>query len=249
MLDTTAYLRRIGYDGSLEPTAGTLQALQYAHLLAVPFENLDIHLGRPLSLELPALFDKIVTRRRGGFCYELNGLFSALLGQLGYRLDLLSARVTTGSGGFGPEFDHLALVVHLEQRWLVDVGFGDSFRRPLRLDECAPQSVEGQGYQIECHGDDYTLYQENGDEWEVQYLFNDRPRRLTEFAAMCHHHQTSPESTFTNERLCTRATPGGRVTFSNGRLLFSTNGTVREEWLEGEAAIASALKEHFDVDL
>ena len=82
-----------------------------AHLLAVPFENLDIHLGRPISLDQDALFGKIVTRRRGGFCYELNGLFALLLRELGFEVTLLSAGVARADGGFGPEFDHLTLLV------------------------------------------------------------------------------------------------------------------------------------------
>ena len=110
-MDIHAYLSRIGYRGTLEPSAATLHALQQAHLLAVPFENLDIHLGRPIVLDQTALFDKIVARRRGGFCYELNGLFAVLLRELGFEVTLLSAGVARASGGFGPEYDHLTLLV------------------------------------------------------------------------------------------------------------------------------------------
>src|SRR5260221_12505984 len=110
-MDVAAYLERIGYTGPLAPNAGALRALHVAHLYTVPFENLDIGLGRPLSLELPALFDKIVTRRRGGFCYELNGLFAWLLQSLGYGVTPLSARTKSPDGSFGPEFGPLALRV------------------------------------------------------------------------------------------------------------------------------------------
>src|SRR5258707_11985301 len=110
-MDVAAYLERIGYTGPLAPSAGALRALHLAHLYTVPFENLDIGLGRPLSLALPALFDKIVTRRRGGFCYELNGLFGWLLQSLGYSVTYLSARVYSPAGTLGPEFDHLTLWV------------------------------------------------------------------------------------------------------------------------------------------
>jgi N-hydroxyarylamine O-acetyltransferase len=249
MLNSAAYLRRIGYDGGLEPAAETLAALQYAHLLTVPFENLDIHLGRPLSLELPRLFDKVVRRRRGGFCFELNGLLAALLRELGFRVDQVSARVTTAGGGYGPDFDHLALIVHLEERWLVDVGFGDSFRRPLRLDERAGQEVEGQEYRIEGDDREYTLLQRDGEQWQPQFLFSTQPRELAEFGEMCLYHQTSPESIFTRKRVCTQATPGGRLTFSNGRLIMTQNGTVQERQLEGGRAEVTALQELFGVDL
>src|SRR4051812_2868960 len=110
-MDVQAYLRRINYRGELAPTAATLRELHRAHLLAVPFENLDIHLGRPILLDEQALFDKIVAHRRGGFCYELNGLFALLLRDLGFEVTLLAAGVARADGGFGPEFDHLTLLV------------------------------------------------------------------------------------------------------------------------------------------
>ena len=140
-MDIQAYLRRINYSGEQAPSAATLYELHRAHLLAVPFENLDIHLGRPIVLDQDALFDKIVTRRRGGFCYELNGLFALLLRELGFEVTLLAAGVARADGGFGPEFDHLTLLVRAtslnpqSEVWLADVGFGDSFREPLRFVE------------------------------------------------------------------------------------------------------------------
>ena len=142
MLNTKAYLERINYHGSLASTAETLRELQVAHLLAVPFENLSIHAKQPIVLEVEALYTKIVEHRRGGFCYEANGLFAALLRALGFEVTMLSAEVANAEGGFSPDFDHMALMVSLEQRWLVDVGFGDSFREPLLLDERGEQ-VQG----------------------------------------------------------------------------------------------------------
>jgi len=127
----------MAYTGPLDLSPATLNALHLAHLYAVPFENLDIHLRRQLSLDQAALFDKVVTRRRGGFCYELNGLFCALLRELGFRVTMLSAEVARQSGGFSPAFDHLALLVDLDEPWLADVGFGNGFRLPLRLNEPA----------------------------------------------------------------------------------------------------------------
>src|SRR5919107_4778825 len=122
-MDVNAYLERIGYRGPLAPTAETLRRLHVAHLLAVPFENLSIHAGEPVVLDDDSLFEKVVGRRRGGFCYELNGLFAALLRALGFRVEMLSAAVAKPSGEFGREFDHMALLVHAGERWLADVGF------------------------------------------------------------------------------------------------------------------------------
>ena len=130
-VDIARYLERITYHGSREPIVSTLQALREAHLLAVPFENLDIALRRAIVLDEASFWTKIVEHHRGGFCYELNGLFALLLRALGFQVDLLSASVARETGGFGPDFDHLTLLVHLEQDWLADVGFGESFRQPL----------------------------------------------------------------------------------------------------------------------
>src|SRR4051812_31453470 len=110
-MDIQAYLDRIDYRGPRDPTAETLRALHAAHLLAVPFENLNVAMGWPIALDEAALFDKIVVRRRGGFCYELNGLFAALLRGLGFQVTMLSAGVAREGGGFGPEYDHLTLLV------------------------------------------------------------------------------------------------------------------------------------------
>src|SRR5574341_1574684 len=142
-MNAAAYLERIAYSGSREPNLQTLQTLHRAHLLAVPFENLDIHLGRPIVLDQDKLFEKIVLERRGGFCYECNGLFGALLREMGFQVTLLSARVRISDGsGFGPEFDHLVLRVELGEPWLADVGYGGGFREPLRLVENLEQ-VQG----------------------------------------------------------------------------------------------------------
>ena len=134
MLDVRSYLDRIGYLGPIEGTAGNLRALHRAHLLTVPFENLDISLGREIVVEEEAILRKILELRRGGFCYELNSAFAALLRALGFSVTLLAARVARSDGREGPEFDHLTLRIDLEEPWLADVGFGDSFLEPLRLE-------------------------------------------------------------------------------------------------------------------
>src|SRR5213080_2780696 len=129
-----AYLKRIGYAGPLKPNSNLLRDLHRAHLFAVPFENLDIAFGREIICDEDAFLRKIIERHRRGFCYELNGAFAALLRALGFQVTLLSARVARSDGGEGPEFDHLTLRIDLEEPWLADVGFGDSFLEPLRLE-------------------------------------------------------------------------------------------------------------------
>src|SRR5580765_7650435 len=117
-MDTAAYLARIGFTGSARPDAETLRGLHLAHLYTVPFENLDISLGRQICCDEERFLHKVVDLRRGGFCYELNGAFAALLRELGFRVTLLSARVAHEDGSASPEFDHMALLVDLEETWL-----------------------------------------------------------------------------------------------------------------------------------
>jgi N-hydroxyarylamine O-acetyltransferase len=247
-LDIAAYLERIGYTGPLDVSADTLRGLHLAHLYAVPFENLNIHLGRPLSLDGAALFDKVVTRRRGGFCFELNGLFAELLGTLGFRVTMLSAEVANATGGFSASFDHLTLRVDLEGPLLADVGFGDGFRLPLRLDDPADQPQGSSTYLIIPDADYRVLLRRDLDgDWTPQYRFTLAPRKLADFADRCHYHQTAPESHFTQGRICTLATPEGRITLSGLRFIQRTPAGRTESELSGEAEYAATLRQRFGV--
>ena len=248
-MNTKAYLERINYQGSLALTAETLRELQVAHLLAVPFENLSIHAGEPIVLEDEALFAKIVERRRGGFCYEANGLFAALLRELGFDVTMLSAGVANAEGGFGPDFDHMALMVSLDQRWLADVGFGDSFLGPLLLDDRGEQAEGGRAYRILDDGAHSILSRrDDGGEWEAQYRFTLQPHEYADYAGMCRYHQTSPQSHFTRARICSRATREGRITLSEMRFITtSQHGGRQERLLTSQEEYADILREHFGI--
>ncbi|MGH9899099.1 MAG: arylamine N-acetyltransferase family protein [Pyrinomonadaceae bacterium] len=248
-MNISAYLRRINYQGSLAPTAQTLRELHVAHLLSVPFENLNIHAGQPVVLGDDALFAKIVEHRRGGFCYELNGLFAALLRALGFDVMMLSAGVAKVEGGFGPDFDHMTLMVTLEQRWLVDVGFGDSFLEPLLLDERGEQVQGRRAYKIVPDGDLLILMQrDKGDEWKAQYRFTLQSYKYADYAEMCRYHQTSPKSPFTRGRVCSRATEEGRVTLGEMRFITtSRSGERQERTLTSQEEYVAMLHEHFGV--
>jgi N-hydroxyarylamine O-acetyltransferase len=247
-MDVKAYLERIQYQGVLLPTFESLQGLQLSHLLSVPFENLSIHANEPILLQEEALFDKIVLRRRGGFCYELNGLFAALLRLLGFNVTMLSAGVAKAAGGFGPEFDHMTLMVSLEDRWLVDVGFGDTFRQPLLIDRRDAQLQGERSYQID-DGGNYLLLQESQDDsgWKPQYRFTLQSHELVDFAEMCHYHQTSSESSFTQRRICSLARPDGRVTLSDMRLIETKGSERREQVLSDEEEVAAILVREFGI--
>jgi N-hydroxyarylamine O-acetyltransferase len=248
MLNVPAYLRRINYAGSTAPTAETLREIHRAHLFAVPFENLDIHLGRKIVCDEDAFLHKIVSERRGGFCYELNGAFAALLRALGFQVTLLSARVAR-SDGASPEFDHLTLRVDLDVPWLVDVGFGDSFLEPLRLEATVEQPQIGRIYRVQEIEGVFGLEVMAADKWKREYSFTLQSRQISEFAEMCDYHQTSPESHFTRKRICSRPTPEGRITLSDRTLIETRNGVRLERVLSGEDEWLAKLHELFGVTL
>jgi N-hydroxyarylamine O-acetyltransferase len=249
-MNVDAYLERIDYRGPRSPSIAALRALHVAHLMTVPFENLSIHSQEPIVLHDTALYEKIVARRRGGFCYELNGLFSALLRALGFDVTRLSATVMNDEGQFGPAFDHMTLMVKLDERWLADVGFGDCFVRPLRLDSAEAQVQGRRRYRIDLAGKAHFLWQQEGnDPWRVQYRFDLTPYEYDDFAEMCHYHQTSPLSHFTQRRVCSRATPEGRITLRDRRLIRTRHGERQEEELADEAAFTEALQRYFSIHL
>lgn len=237
------YLARIG---ATRAPAGVeaLRALQVAHLHAVPFENLSIHLPEPVVLTQPALVEKIVDRRRGGFCYELNGLFAALLRALGYRVTLLQARVPSNRGPAIP-FDHLTLRVDLDEPWLVDVGFGKFAQHPLRLDERGPQRDPDGVYTVsEVEYGDLEVRREG----EPEFIVDPRPRDIAEFVPTCWWHTTSPKSHFTKNPVCSMPDGDGRVTLK-GRTLIRTKGDDRTERELTEDEARAAYQEIFGFEL
>jgi N-hydroxyarylamine O-acetyltransferase len=274
-MDVQSYLQRIRYQSPMmpgidvpaigRPSVNLLRSLHRAHLFTVPFENLDIHLGRKIICDEARILHKIVDQNRGGFCYELNGAFAALLRALGFDVTMLSGRVAREDGSYGPEFDHLTLRVDLEEPWLADVGFGECFLEPLRLDPGKEQAQNGRVYSLtsrptsrETSRPASRLTSTNGEfgldvmvegKWKSEYAFTLQPRELSEFAAMCHYHQTSPESHFTRQRICSLATPEGRVTLSDNKLIETRGGLPQETLLSGDQEWRSKLRELFGVVL
>ncbi|MDX6383060.1 MAG: N-hydroxyarylamine O-acetyltransferase [Blastocatellia bacterium] len=249
-MDINAYLERIKYTGPLAVNDEALRGLQVAHLRTVPFENLSIHSGEPILLNDEALFEKIVRRRRGGFCYELNGLFAALLRSLGFDVIMLSAQVANAEGVFGPDFDHMALLVSLAEKWLVDVGFGDSFPEPLLIDKADEQTQGAGAYRIFGEGDTRILSQRSDrEEWQPQYRFTMKPYQYGDYLEMCHYHQTSEKSHFTRARICSRATTAGRISLSDMRLIETAGGQKHERLLSNQDEYATILSEHFGIVL
>ena len=249
-MDVEAYLKRINYSGPLDVTPETLRALHVAHLKAVPFENLSIHAGESIVLEDEALYKKIVEQRRGGFCYECNGAFAGLLRALGFHVEMLAAGVAHRGGGFGPIFDHMVLAVTLAERWLVDVGFGDSFVEPLLLDSREEQVQGTRTFRIDTDDNYLILLRRNdGEEWEPQFRFTQQSFGFPDYEEMSHFHQTSPESHFTRNLICSRVTDDGRVTLSGMRLV-TTSGpqhTRHEQDLATREEYDRILRDEFGI--
>lgn len=253
-MDIKTYLQRIDFQNPVKPDVQTLHELQHCHMLHVPFENLDIGLKRPICLNTDSLWSKIVLNRRGGFCYELNGLFAELLRAIGFHVTYLNARVFNRQGQLGIDFDHLALFVRVPDdptRWLVDVGFGDSFQLPLKIDETGEQLQGLRAYRLEKTSDGYITWQKNYDgTWERHYFFDLQPHSFPEeYETACLYHQTSPQSSFTHNSIISRATPEGRISLEDGRLILTTHGKRTVRPLENDAEYHKLLREHFGLSL
>jgi N-hydroxyarylamine O-acetyltransferase len=246
-VDIGSYLRRIGVSTAPEPTLGALAELGRAHLCSVPFENLDIAARRPLSLAPEAIYDKIVARRRGGFCYELNGLFAWLLRELGFEVTLLAAQtVDPSTGEPGLERAHLVLLVDLDGPWLVDIGWGEVYRGPFALRLGNEHTDPGiASYRLEQHEGRWQIVERHDQSletnlkqiagWRIAYRFDLGPHELSDFETACRWQETESPF-FTGHRFCTVATPDGRRTLMDDRLIVRQAGrrserrVTDEEW-------------------
>ncbi|MFD9980990.1 arylamine N-acetyltransferase [Streptomyces massasporeus] len=259
-----AYLRRLGAEHPAWPTVDALRELHLRHLRTVPFENLSIHLGEEIVLEEKRLLDKVVGARRGGFCYELNGSFGALLAALGYDVALLAGRVYGDGGRLGIPYDHLALRVRTVDGgdWLADVGFGAHSHLPLafgdrgeqkdpggtfRIVEAGPDAAGVRGGHGTVEAADLDVFRDG----RAQYRLEVRPRALGDFVAGAWWHTTSSVSHFTRSLVCSRVTEeGGRITLSGRRLTATAaDGTREERELETDEEILGVYRERFGVEL
>jgi len=249
-MNSIQHLQRIKVNGIENPTYSFLSKLQEQHLFTVPFENLDIHRGKKIVLEESQIYKKIVGRGRGGFCYELNGLFCWLLRSLGFSVSLVSSQVyRPAEERFTPEFDHMVLLVDLEKIYLVDVGFGDTFRKPIAMPDGIVEDIGGR-YRVRPIGaarDRYVLQKQDKDNWQHVYCFTKRPRVISDFEEMCTFNQTSPESHFTQEVICTIATKNGRVSLSEGFLTITDGRSKRKINVISDEDFRQKLRDYFGI--
>lgn len=267
-----AYLRRLGAARPARPTAEALRELHLLHLRTIPFENLSIHLGEEIVLEEKRLLDKVVGAGRGGFCYELNGAFAALLTALGFGVTPLAGRVYGDEGRLGIPYDHLALLVRTVDggEWLADVGFGAHSHYPLAFAERGDQPDPGGTFRVTAAGPDAAGVRgaagagggEGGDgtvagdvdvlrDGRPQYRLEVRPRVLGDFTAGAWWHSTSPSSHFTQSLVCSRITEdGGRITLSGRTFKVSAaDGSREERELERDEEVLAVYRERFGIEL
>lgn len=211
------YLQRINFSNQIEVCRETLFALQEAHLLHVPFENLDIYYGKAIKLNLDTIFEKIVLNRRGGFCYELNGLFYQLLKAIGFEVVMISARVHVKDENYGQEYDHLAIIATIDHRqYLVDVGFGKFSLNPLEIKKgfLLPDQYGDFQFDDEQNGYLKVSVVKNGG-LNPQYIFQPTARVFSEFEGMCHYYQTSKDSHFRKKKMISISSHEGRITLND----------------------------------
>jgi N-hydroxyarylamine O-acetyltransferase len=215
MLDLDAYFARIGWTGARAPTLDVLAGLCLRHTASIPFENLDILLGRSIPLELASLVDKLVTRRRGGYCFEQNGLFQAVLADLGFRVTPLAGRVRLG---VAPEVQtprtHMLLRVDPDEGpHLVDVGFGFTPTGPLRLEPGLEQRLHLGTYRLARDGERWTLELRQPEGFTPAYVFTEEPALAVDYEMGNYFTSTNPRSFFTQGPLVMRHDPESGVRY------------------------------------
>ncbi|WP_060207460.1 arylamine N-acetyltransferase family protein [Sporosarcina koreensis] len=233
-MDIEKYLNRFHASNHRDPSLQQLTELQRLHMSGVPFENLDVIRQIPIYLNLNTIYEKIVLRNRGGYCYELNGLFHWLLEQLGYDASLIAATVYRPNGQWAKPETHAAIIVQLDKPYLVDVGFGDSTILPIPLNGSPQTDVSGT-YSIQQFGKDiFDLVRTRNGESRSLYRFSTSTKKLADFHEGCVFNQVSPESTFTHVDIVTMATPTGRMTLKDCELTVSESGEIRSNTLTDE---------------
>ncbi len=253
------YLHRINYTGSIEPTVDVLRAIHRAHLLSIPYENLDIHLDGALSLDLDAIYDKLVMRKRGGWCYEMNGLLAWALREIGFDVTLLGGTVGRDHMGDLAQDNHLVLLVQLvqlaqpSQRWIADVGFGNGILEPLLLVE-GEYAQEGFVFRLEPipprsgrEGSRWLFH--NHQHGGVGFDFTLQPRGMGDFAERCTWLQTAPKSGFVRVTVCHRWREDGIHSLRGAVLRHTQPSGVTERVIESEVDYHHALRDVFDLNL
>ena len=250
-LQLRAYLERIGIEDGLPPTLQTLSDMHRAQHFTLPFENFDVHLPAAYSFEADHLFDKMVSRRRGGFCYELNLLLAYAFRAAGFSVDVLSGQLRH-KDFFGEPFDHMTMRVRADDgEVLADVGNAETLQRPIPFDGTWSEQERGGAYRVTEHLGSPAVEYRGAPEGkvDVRYLFDPTPRDPSEFNEMLEFHTKSPESQFAKGWLCTLPRGrDGRITVSRGMLMETRAGKMERRALKSEEDLMSVLERNFGMN-
>lgn len=246
------YLKRIGYNGTMEPNRENLFKLQYCHLHTIPYENFDIMRGVPFTLDIDDVLDKIITRNRGGYCFELNGAFSWLLKAMGYEVTEYFARFLRGKDCDMPMRRHRVIRVELpDGSYICDVGVGGVCPAvPLKLEEGLEQNGIDAMYKF---GKDpvfgWVIYEKTGIDWREYYGFTEEPQYPIDFVTTDFYCQHAPDSFFRSSNMACVKTENGRKTIAGNELHIFSGESVYTEVIESEKRMAEVLSEHFGIVL
>lgn len=245
------YLKRIDFKGDIIPSNENLFQIHGKHMLHIPFENLDIHLMNKIILSKDHLFNKIIRNKRGGYCYELNGMLFLLLKEIGFDVKMISAQVSIGEDQWTPDFSHLALIVKTDYTYLADVGFGDNFFEPLLFETDIIQKDKAGYFKIVKDGEGFfkVMNSSDGINFKDGYRFTIKEYKWSDFEEMNVYQQTSEDSHFTKNRICSLATSSGRISLSNNKLTVTENGEKEITEFEDENEFNKILLEKFQIKL
>jgi N-hydroxyarylamine O-acetyltransferase len=245
-MDITAYLYRIGLPAPPPVTALGLAQVHRAHAGAIPYEGLDIQLGHPLDLDEARIFDKLVRRQRGGWCYENNGLLGWALGEMGFSVQRCVAGVYRRERGDAALGNHLMLLVHLDEPWLCDLGLGDGLRAPLPLQE-GTHSDGDLTFRLEHLPDGFWRFHNHPNGSPASFDFTTAPADEGLLLATNHRLQTDPESHFVLNAEAIRMTPGGSLTLL-GRVLRQLGADgLTKTLITGPDHMAQVLDDEFGI--
>jgi N-hydroxyarylamine O-acetyltransferase len=247
-LDLASYLRRIGYEGRVAPDLATLRRVQRRHLMSIPYENLDVQLGRPVGFEIARIFDKLVGRRRGGWCYEMNGLLEWALRQIGFDVMRLVGAGNRDMNGDAARGNHLVLGVRLDQLYLVDVGFADGLLEPVPVAE-GPIAQGLRNFRLDAQPDGAWRFHNHAQALASSFDFWDEPADEATLTEKCLWLQSAPESMFVQNAICVKFESDAIVSLRGRvlRRLTATEGTT--SLLMSADELREALDRAFNIEL
>lgn len=247
-MNLETYLHRIGFEGTARPDVETLIALHRQHLLNIPYENIDIQLGRRCNLDVARSYRKLVEQGRGGWCYEMNGLFGWALREVGFDVTRVNGGVLRAERGDEALGNHVVLLVRLDETWIADVGFGDGLIEPVPLREAAVEQ-RGFRYRLERIGDNYWRFHNHEYGGAATFDFTTNPADEALFASRCDSLQASPDSPFVMNLVCQRFVEGG-YEIQRGRVAKRITTGGADTWLLDDAgALMERLQTVFGLDV